>query len=152
MLCDVLMKTAVESVSPEDSAETAARRMRDKNIGFLPVCDRYSGKVRGTLTDRDIALRVVAEKRSLTTPVQQIMTRDAIYCRPDDDISTAEELMADNLVSRIMCIDEDGQLVGVISLSDIAVMDGARAARTLEQVSAREARLYVPLTPPVAHR
>jgi CBS domain-containing protein len=139
------MKTVVECVSPQDSVETAAQVMRARNIGFLPVCDEKTDRVVGTVTDRDIALRVVAERKPATTRVASIMTPDAVTCRPEDDITTAEELMAENLVSRIMCIDDDGELVGVISLSDIALMDGENAAKTLEQVSAREAAVYTAL-------
>lgn len=145
MNCSVLMKTSVESVAPEESVVSAARLMRDGNIGFLPVCEEYSGRVLGTITDRDIALRLVAERRPLWTRVEELMTRDVIACSPDDEIDTAEDLMADNQVSRVMCIDDDEQLVGVISLSDVAQMDGTHAARTLEQVSAREAGLRSPL-------
>jgi CBS domain-containing protein len=139
------MKTFVECVSPQDSVETAAQVMRARNIGFLPVCDEKTDRVVGTVTDRDIAIRVVAEHKPASTRVAAIMTPDAVACRPEDDITTAEELMAENLVSRIMCIDEDGGLVGVISLSDLAQMDGENAVKTLEQVSAREAGVYTPL-------
>ncbi len=153
MQCELLMKTFVESVSSQDSVETAARLMRDRNIGFLPVRDESSERVVGTLTDRDITTRVVADRKPGTTPVGTIMTRDVVACRPDDDIATAEELMGENLVSRIMCIDEEGDLVGVISLSDLAVIDGVQAVKTLEQVSAREASLYAPISSaPRAHR
>jgi CBS domain-containing protein len=145
MQCGVLMKTFVECVSPQDSVETAAQVMRDRNIGFLPVCDERTDRVVGTITDRDIAIRVVADRKPATTRVASIMTPDAVACRPEDDIATAEERMAENLVSRIMCINDDGELVGVISLSDIALIDGEQAAKTLEQVSAREASVYTPL-------
>ena len=145
MRCELLMKTFVECVSPFDSVETAAQVMRARNIGFLPVCDERSDRVVGTLTDRDIALRVVADRKPASTPVASIMTHDAVSCSPEDDITTAEELMAENLVSRIMCIDDQGELVGVISLSDIALMDGENAVKTLEQVSAREATAYTPV-------
>jgi CBS domain-containing protein len=145
MQCEVLMKTFVECVSPQDSVETAAQVMRARNIGFLPVCDEKTDRVVGTVTDRDIAIRVVAEHKPASTRVAVIMTPDAVACRPEDDITTAEELMAENLVSRIMCIDDNGVLVGVISLSDLAQMDGENAAKTLEQVSGREAGVYTAL-------
>jgi CBS domain-containing protein len=141
------MKTSIEAVTPEESVVSAARLMRDGNIGFLPVCEEYSGRVLGTITDRDIAMRLVAERRPLWTRVEELMTRDVIACSPDDEIDAAEDLMAENQVSRVMCIDDDEQLVGVISLSDVAQMDGTHAARTLEQVSAREANLGSPLSP-----
>jgi CBS-domain-containing membrane protein len=69
------------------------------------------------------------------------MTREVIACRPQDDLRKAEALMAENHKSRIMCIDADGSLVGVISLSDLAQHErGARASETLQQVSEREAK------------
>ena len=152
MLCETLMKTSVECVTPDESVVSAARLMRDGNLGFLPVCEEYSGRVLGAVTDRDIALRLVAERRPLWTRVEDVMTRDVIACSPDDDLDAAHDLMAENQVSRIMCIDDDDQLVGVISLSDVAQMDGTHAVRTLEQVSAREANLQSPLLAPRSHR
>jgi CBS domain-containing protein len=148
------MKTNVECVTPQDSVETAAQVMRARNIGFLPVCDEKTDRVVGTVTDRDIAIRVVAEHKSASTRVASIMTRDAVVCRPEDDLATAEELMTENLVSRIMCVDEQDELVGVISLSDLAQFDGESAIRTLEQVSAREATVYTPVavTQPTRNR
>jgi CBS domain-containing protein len=151
MLCETLMKSSVECVTPDESVVSAARLMRDGNFGFLPVCEEYSGRVLGAITDRDIALRLVAERRPLWTRVEDVMTRDVIACSPEDELEAAEELMAENQVSRIMCIDDDEQVVGVISLSDIAQLDGSQAVRTLELVSAREANVLSPLSPR-AHR
>jgi CBS domain-containing protein len=114
--------------------------MRDQNVGFLPVCEQRTKPV-GTITDRDIAIRVVAEDKPNTTPVDQVMTSEVISARPDDDLQTAQELMAKHHKSRIMCVDDRGMLVGVISLSDIAQHeDQGRASRTLREVSEREAR------------
>jgi CBS domain-containing protein len=140
MLCQDLMKQNVLSVSPRDTVEDAAVVMRDAGIGFLPVCDE-SMQVFGTITDRDIAIRVVAAKKSGDTLVEDVMTREIIHCRPDDDVEKAEALMAANHKSRIVCRDATGQLVGIISLSDIAQRAGAtEAAETLRQVTEREAR------------
>jgi CBS domain-containing protein len=151
MQCGLLMKSFVESISAQDSVEAAARLMRDRNIGFLPVRDELSDRVVGTVTDRDIAIRAVAEGKEGTMPVAAIMTREIVACSPEDDLRTAEELMGERLVSRIMCINDEGDLVGVISLSDLALMDGSQAAKTLEQVSAREASIYQPSGAPLAN-
>lgn len=137
--CQQIMKRDVECLSPRDAVHDAARKMRDENIGFLPVCDEAM-QVLGTVTDRDIAIRLVAEQRPSSTAVEQIMTKEVVACRPEDDISEAEELMAERRKSRIMCVEDDGTLVGVISLSDIAELDGSRAASTLDRVSRRETR------------
>lgn len=141
MNCDAIMKREVESVSPQDTVDYAARRMRDENIGFLPVCDE-NRKVLGALTDRDIAIRLVAGNKPASTSVVEIMTMQVVSCRPQDDIREAERLMVRNHKSRIMCIDDAGQLAGVISLSDIARHDGSdRVSTTLRGVTEREARV-----------
>jgi CBS domain-containing protein len=140
MRCEEIMKKDVECVSPQDTVQAAAKRLRDENIGFLPVCDQ-SKKVQGTITDRDLAIRVLADARPATTQVKDVMTRESIACRPEDDLKKAEELMTKNHKSRIMCMDQNGRLVGVISLSDIALREEAgRAAQTMRGVSEREAR------------
>src|SRR5215813_2076611 len=113
--CREIMQREIECLSPREPALAAAVRMREQNIGFLPVCDDGM-QVLGTITDRDIAIRVVAERLPFDTPIEQIMTREAIACYPDDDIEVAKELMADHRKSRIMCVDAAGCLVGVISL------------------------------------
>jgi CBS domain-containing protein len=138
MLCSEIMKSAVECVSPTDTAEVAARRMRDHNVGLLPVCTSEL-KVIGTLTDRDLATRLVAENQPGSTPVEDLMTRDVIACRSTDTIEHAEELMGLFRVGRILCTDEDGTLVGLISLSDVAEYESsARIAKTLKDVTFRE--------------
>jgi|SRR5687767_5512078 CBS domain-containing protein len=140
MRCREIMKSDVECVEPRATVQDAARRMRDEEIGFLPVCDD-SMKVLGTVTDRDLTIRVLADGRAATTAVRDVLTEECIACGPDDDLRKAEELMGRNHKSRIMCIDSDGRLVGVISLSDIAQREkGDKAAQTLREVSEREAR------------
>jgi len=134
------MKRDVQCVQPTDPVQAAARRMRDANIGFLPVCDS-SRKVLGAITDRDIALRIVADSRPPTTAIGDVMTREVVACAPGDDVRRAEELMGKQHKSRMIVADEEWRLVGVISLSDIAqVEDASRASQTMKQVTEREAR------------
>src|SRR5687767_5004170 len=89
MVCSELMKSEPVCVLPDTAVQTAAQRMSDENIGFLPVCDA-SGKVLGTLTDRDIAVRVVAKALPATTRVADVMTCEVVACRADEDIQQAE--------------------------------------------------------------
>jgi len=97
--------------------------------------------VLGTTTDRDIAIRVVAEYEPPDRPVDLFMTRDVIACQAGDELDIAQEAMSEFQVSRIICVDENALLEGVISLSDIAqVASGGEAFATLRNVSAREAR------------
>jgi CBS domain-containing protein len=145
MKCSDIMKTDIECVSPEASIQTAARLMRDQNIGFLPVCDREM-RVVGTVTDRDLAIRAVADSLPPETRVDMLMTREVVACRPDDKLEHARELMARHHKSRIMCLGATGRLEGVISLSDLAQLDGFSGLDTLRQVASREARreaLYI---------
>lgn len=137
--CYDIMKRSIECLSANDAVVDAAKAMRDQNIGFLPVCNKDM-RVSGTVTDRDIAIRFVAEQRPASTTVSQIMTREVVTCAPEDEIDIAEELMAEHQKSRIMCVDKHGRLVGIISLSDIAEFDGGHAAIMLNEISRREAR------------
>src|SRR5262245_34156274 len=114
MLCKEVMKSDVECVSPADPVEEAAARMRDENVGFLPVCDP-SKKVLGTITDRDIAIRIVAGGLPAHTPVEAVMSREVVSCRPEDDLQRAEQLMAEKHKSRIICLDKGGRLAGIRS-------------------------------------
>src|SRR3954470_2514688 len=110
MRCDEIMQRRIEYVTLQDSVEKAAERMRDMDIGFLPVCDA-ARHVLGTLTDRDVALRVVADKRPSSTHVGDVMTREVVACRPSDDIERAEQLLRERKKSRILCTDDRGRLM-----------------------------------------
>lgn len=140
MRCEEIMKADVECLSPSASVHTAAKRMRDAKVGFLPVCDAH-GTVLGVITDRDITIRLVAEGLEAETPIEQIMTREVVSCGPKEDLRKAQRIMGENRVGRILCIDETGRLSGVISLSDIAIHEESGiAAQTMRQVSEREVR------------
>jgi CBS domain-containing protein len=138
MLCKQIMKRDIACVTSDDAIQIAAAKMRGDNIGFLPVCDA-KGHVVGTLTDRDIALRVVADARPASTLVHEVMTREVIACSPADDVHRAEQLMGRHKKSRIICVDDEGRPVGVISLSDIAQhASSEQTARTMRRVTMRE--------------
>jgi CBS domain-containing protein len=140
MRCEKIMKKDVQCLSQDATVTEAAQRMRAANVGFLPVCDS-GGNVLGTLTDRDLTVRVLAEARDGSTKVTRVMSQEIVSCRPHDDLHIAEDLMARNHKSRILCLDDDGKLAGVISLSDIAQHERAGRIRdTLRKVSEREAR------------
>lgn len=140
MLCQEVMKRDVKWVGPDESLTNAARMMRDENVGFLPVCDEFK-RVVGTLTDRDITVRFVAGDQSKTKKVRDVMTDGAITCRPGDALETAEALMGENKKSRIVCVDDDECLEGVISLSDVGKLERAvKSGQTLRKITEREAK------------
>jgi CBS domain-containing protein len=139
------MKKDVECCRRDENVELAAERMKSRNLGFLPVCDD-AGIVVGTLTDRDLALRVLGEHRDAQhTYVRDVMSAELVYCSPDDDLTVAEDLMTQHKKSRILCADDALHPLGVISLSDVAhVEQGTRAAEILDAVASREAATAIP--------
>jgi CBS domain-containing protein len=136
------MKKDVHCLTETGNAQDAAKRMDELNVGFLPVCDRDQRRL-GTLTDRDLALRVCAQdRRASQVGAAEVMSKEVIACRPDDDLGAAERLMAQHHKSRILVTDNDGRLVGVISLSDIVAREEPQAAiRTMREIVSREAQV-----------
>ncbi len=141
MRCETVMKQEVLYALPSDSTQRAALVMREENIGFLPVCDE-AGCVVGTITDRDLAIRVCAAGSPAgEVRVGDVMSLDVIACRPEDQLTHAEQLMADHCKSRILILDEASHLLGVISLTDVVKRDSNKhAAHTLRKIVDREYR------------
>jgi CBS domain-containing protein len=139
MNCQDVMLTHVYTCREQDTVERCAMLMRGWNIGFIPVVDEHE-RVVGVVTDRDLVMRVLAARRPGTTKVSEAMTIEPLaICRPGDDIKIAERRMASARKSRIIVVDEQGRLAGVISLSDIAHADGEQAAgHLLAAVTTRE--------------
>jgi CBS-domain-containing membrane protein len=116
-----LMAHEVAACGPTDSLNVAARHMWERDCGCVPVVDRENVVV-GIVTDRDICMGAYTQGRSLhLIEVQDVMGRPVVSCEPDDDLITAEKLMRDNKVRRLAVCDTAGKLMGVISLSDIAL-------------------------------
>ncbi len=141
MRCETIMKDDVMYVLPSDSAQQAALIMRAENVGFLPVCDE-GGCVVGTLTDRDLAIRVCTSGVPASEiSVAAVMTRDLVACRPEDDLADAERKMAEYGKSRILITDGTTRLLGIISLADVVTRDSNKhAAHTLRKIVEREYR------------
>lgn len=132
---DVMTKGA-ECVRPSNSLQQAALRMKNLDVGALPVCD--NDRLVGLLTDRDITVRAVTEGYDTrTTIVQDVMTPDVLYCFEDQDVQEAAQLMREHQVRRLVVLNRDKRLVGIVSLGDLAVETGDEklAGKTLEQVS-----------------
>ncbi len=131
--------TPARSCRPSDAVRDCAKIMRDENIGFVPICDD-DGKPIGAVTDRDLAVRVLAEGKGGDEKVERFMTRSIASCRLDDDASAAQRLMGERQVSRVMVCDERGVLHGVVSLQDVAEVESdASAGRTLGAVKSERA-------------
>lgn len=138
MKCRDLMKINIQWVGAEAKIFEAARKMQEMNVGFLPVMEQ-GGKVLGTVTDRDIAIRCVAERLGFDEPVRLICSQPIVAVTPEDPLNRAETLMMQHHVARMLVLDNLGRCVGVISLSDIADQESPAAAlRTIREVAHRE--------------
>jgi CBS domain-containing protein len=115
-----IMTREVEIIQPDDTLRLAAQKMRDRDIGFLPVCDGEN--LMGVLSDRDIAIRALADGMDLNVMLSRdLMTSPAIYCFDDQDVTEAAKLMEENQIRRLVVLSrEDKSLVGVVSLGDLA--------------------------------
>jgi CBS domain-containing protein len=131
-----VMTKGAECVGPDTTLQEAARKMRDLDVGPLPVCD--NDRLAGMLTDRDIVVRAVAEGRDpRTAKVRDAMSEGISYCYEDDAVADAARLMREKQVRRLVVLNRDKRLVGIVSLGDLAVETGDErlAGKTLERVS-----------------
>ena len=110
-------------LSPGTTLKEAAQRMRDLDSGVMPVGEK--DRLVGMLTDRDITVRATAEgKDPNTTPVREVMTPDVVYGFEDDDVQEAAKTMEEHQIRRLIVLNRDKRLVGIISLGDLAVHTG----------------------------
>jgi CBS domain-containing protein len=123
-----IMTRDAKIVRPDTTIGAAAKLMSEQDIGFLPVGDE---QLRGTITDRDIAVRAVAHGKGHTTPVSEIMSKEVLYCFEDQEVEEVARNMADIQVRRLPVVDRDKRLIGIVSIAD--------AARTTDEGPAAEA-------------
>ena len=145
MKCREVMRTPVLTCRETDSVAMCARLMRDHDVGFVPIVDRWRRLV-GVLTDRDLALRVLAEGVPLKSPVSSVMTGGVLVtCGADDDLAIAEARMSRGQKSRIVVVDDGQYVAGVISLSDISQVEQTlHGGRVLQAVTRRESFSHQP--------
>jgi CBS domain-containing protein len=134
-----IMTPNPECVTPDATVQDAARIMRDIDVGFVPVVDdRSSMHLSGVITDRDIAIRCVAEGQDSTTcRVRDHMTSDRLdTCSPDSDVREVMELMQRDQIRRVPVVEND-RLIGIVAQADIATesLDESQVSRTLERIS-----------------
>lgn len=114
-----LMTTSIECIAPTKSLKQAARRMKESNVGYLPVVQ--DGKLLGTITDRDITCYAVAIGRSPDeTEVQKCMTKEVATCYEDQDIDEAAQLMEERHIRRLPILHRDNTLGGILTVDDLA--------------------------------
>ena len=116
-----VMNSDVYVARPDHSVEDAARAMLAIDIGILPV--EEDDRLIGMISDRDIAVRAVAEGKDGRTPISDVMTRDVKYCFEDEDVALVERNMGEQQVRRLPVLSRDKRLVGILSLADLARRD-----------------------------
>jgi CBS domain-containing protein len=115
-----IMTRELEIIQPDDTLQVAAQKMRDRDIGFLPVCD--GEELMGVLSDRDLTIRALADGMDVNVMLSRdLMTTPAIYCFDDQSVVAAAKVMEENQIRRLVVLSRDSKrLVGVVSLGDLA--------------------------------
>lgn len=118
------MTRDVRMVQPDQTIREAARLMAELDIGALPVSD--NDRLIGMLTDRDIAVRAVAEGRGTDTKVRDVMTNEVKYCYDDQDVDEVSRNMGEQRLRRLPVVNRAKRLVGILSLGDLALDEEAQ--------------------------
>ena len=139
-----IMTGEPRSLTPESSAREAAQLMKEMDTGVIPVVESTSSKkLVGVVTDRDIAIRLVAEGKDADCRVSEVMSSGRLAtCGPTDDVDRVMETMSREQVRRIPIVDERGSLVGIVAQADIVrKADDKKAERTVEKISEPDKRV-----------
>ncbi|MEO7151006.1 MAG: CBS domain-containing protein [Burkholderiaceae bacterium] len=130
-----VMTRGVRSLAPTDTLQLAAQAMTELNVGAIPVCD--AGQVVGIVTDRDIVVRGVAQGLPAeSTALRDVMSPQVQTCREDDTIDDATQQMEEGKIRRLPVLDAQGELVGMLSLGDVATKaDSYEAGVALSDIS-----------------
>jgi CBS domain-containing protein len=128
------MTREVEIIDPNAAVGDAARRMRDDNVGALPVGE--NDRLIGIVTDRDIVVRGVAENRlDGGTAVRDVMSDHVYYCFEDDELEQAAKIMAEHQVRRLPVLNRTKRLVGIVALADLALTPTEASHEALKGIS-----------------
>ena len=106
------------AITPDTTAQEAARLMKTEDVGALPIVDQ--GRLTAVVTDRDLAIRAIAEGRDSATPVRELASKDLVTIDPQQGLEEAARLMAEHKVRRLPVVEEDGRLVGMLAQADVA--------------------------------
>jgi len=137
--CSEVMTKNPSCCLPTDTVSKAAQWMKNEKVGSIPVIENEkTKKLIGIVTDRDLALQVIADGRDAkTTKVSEVMTHEVVTCSVDDDIQDAVDAMAENQLRRIPVVDKDYKIVGIISQADVAtrVDEPQETAKMVKEIS-----------------
>ena len=130
-----IMTRNVDSITPDTPIHQIARKMRDEDVGSLPVIE--DGKILGMVTDRDIVIRGIAESGVEATEktADKIMSREVLTCREDQSLEELENEMQSSNVRRIIVTDNEDRLVGIVSIGDLAIHAEDKAGAALRDTA-----------------
>jgi len=129
-----IMTSNVECLAPEASLKEIAQEMKSLDVGFIPICE--NDRLMGTVTDRDIVIRAIAEGMEVETcKARDIMSREIVYAFDEDDLKTVAEKMREKEVRRILILDNAKRLVGVVSIGDISKVEEKVSGKTLRDIT-----------------
>ena len=139
MKCNEIMTKDPMCCLPGDTVDQAAQLMKDEDVGPVPVvADQTTKRLLGIVTDRDLAVKVVAEARQIAAvKVEEVMTRNPVTCHAEDDLQKAIDAMEKHQVRRIPVVDDNNQIVGIIAQADIAIRahEPETTAEVVEEIS-----------------
>ena len=134
-----IMTRDPRTITPDARLQEAARLMRDENVGLIPVVEGANSRnLVGVITDRDIAIRVVAEGRDVTSStVRDAMSTGLQTCREDDNVAEVMDLMGREQVRRVPIVDEGGGLIGIVAQADVVLQanNDRKSEHTIEKIS-----------------
>jgi CBS domain-containing protein len=123
------------SCTPDSTAQDAAILMRDNDCGSLPVVESESSrKLVGTVTDRDLAIRGLAEGKGPDTRIRELMTDGPTSAAPDDEVEIVREVMVAQQVRRVPVVDDNGVVVGIVAQADVARVEGAASDQEVGRI------------------
>jgi CBS domain-containing protein len=114
-----MMHKGAEYVAPNAKLQVIAKKMRDYDVGSIPVCE--GGRIVGMVTDRDIAVRALADGQDVSElEAKHVMSEDVVFCRDTEEAEDAIRIMEDNRIRRLPVLNEAKKLIGMVSLGDIS--------------------------------
>lgn len=129
-----MMTTNVECVAPETGVIEVAQKMKILDVGFLAVCEH--DRLTGTVTDRDLVIRAMATGSDLNNcTARDVMTHDVVWCFEDDNVKDVAHRMRDKEVRRMLILNQEKRLVGVVSLGDISKIEEKESGKTLRDIT-----------------
>jgi CBS domain-containing protein len=130
-----IMTQSPASCTRTSTAQEAATLMRDNDCGAIPVVEDAGGRrLIGIVTDRDLAVRAIAQGQGPDATVGNLMTDDPVTCAEEDSVEDLRQVMVERLVRRVPVVDEDGALVGIVAQADLARVEGAASDREVGRI------------------